>query len=217
MTNAATEQRVLKLSVLLTAVLGGFAVALGLLSGSMSIVFDGLFSVVDVAMGLLGLWIARLVTREENRTFQYGYWHIEPMSLAFYGGMMMVLCVYAFVDAVGSIMAGGQTVELGWAIGYSLIMTAACFTMFFYEKTHQPRRRIGVPPPRRAELAHVSTGHRGARRGIRLRLGARLDALCVSRALRRPSGARTPEPGDGRHAGPDGAKGTHRDPPDDAE
>jgi predicted Co/Zn/Cd cation transporter (cation efflux family) len=33
------------------------------MSGSMSIVFDGLFSVVDVAMGVLGLWIARLVTR----------------------------------------------------------------------------------------------------------------------------------------------------------
>ena len=89
MIDAATEQKVLKLSVVLTAVLGGFAVLLGLLSGSMSIVFDGLFSVIDVAMGLLGLWVARLVTREENRTFQYGYWHIEPMSLAFYGGMLI--------------------------------------------------------------------------------------------------------------------------------
>jgi predicted Co/Zn/Cd cation transporter (cation efflux family) len=63
MTDAAVEQRVLKLSILLSGVLGGLAVALGLMSGSMSIVFDGLFSVVDVAMGVLGLWIARLVTR----------------------------------------------------------------------------------------------------------------------------------------------------------
>jgi cation diffusion facilitator family transporter len=132
--DAVVEQRTLRLSVLLTAALGGFAVALGLLSGSMSIVFDGLFSVIDVAMGLLSLWIARLVTREENRTFQYGYWHIEPMSLAFYGGMLMVLCVYGFVSAVGSILEGGQTVELGWALGYSLFMTLACFGMYFYEK-----------------------------------------------------------------------------------
>jgi len=133
-TNAAVEQRVLRLSVVLTAILGGFAVVLGLLSGSMSIVFDGLFSVVDVAMGLLGLWTARLVTREENRTFQFGYWHIEPMSLAFYGGMLMVLCVYGFLSAVGSFLAGGQDVELGWALGYSLIMATACFAMYFYEK-----------------------------------------------------------------------------------
>ena len=134
MPDAVTEQRVLKRSVLLAAVLGGVAVVLGLLSGSMAIVFDGLFSVVDVAMGLLGLWVARLVMRPENRTFQYGYWHIEPMTLAFYGGMLMVLCVYGFIDAVGSFLVGGQEVELGWAIGYSLAMTAACFGMYLYER-----------------------------------------------------------------------------------
>lgn len=134
MTDAATEQRVLKLSIVLSGVLGGFAVVLGLVSGSMSIVFDGLFSVIDVSMGLLGLWIARLVTREANRRFQYGYWHIEPMSLAFYGGMLMVLCVYAFFDAVGSLLDGGREVALGPAIGYSLVMAAACFAMYFYER-----------------------------------------------------------------------------------
>ena len=134
MTDAVVEQRTLKLSVWLSALLGAFAVLLGLLSGSTAIVFDGLFSVVDVAMGVLGLWIARLVTREENRTFQYGYWHIEPMSLAIYGGMLMVLCVWAFFDAVGTFLSGGTQVALGWAIGYSLVMAAACFWMYFYEK-----------------------------------------------------------------------------------
>jgi predicted Co/Zn/Cd cation transporter (cation efflux family) len=134
MTEAVVEQRTLKLSVWLSALLGAFAVLLGLLSGSTAIVFDGLFSVIDVAMGVLGLWIARLVTREENRTFQYGYWHIEPMSLAFYGGLLIILCVYAFFDAVGTFMSGGTQVELGWAIGYSLVMAASCFTMYFYEK-----------------------------------------------------------------------------------
>lgn len=133
-TIAAVEQRILKLSVALTVSIAGFAVVLGLLSGSMSIVFDGLFAVIDVVMGLLALWVARLVVREENRTFQYGYWHIEPMSLAFYGGMLMVLCVYGFVSAVGSILTGGQDVELGWAIGYSLVMAVVSFGMYYYEK-----------------------------------------------------------------------------------
>jgi cation diffusion facilitator family transporter len=132
--DAVTEQRVLKRSVFLAAVLGSFAVVLGLLSGSTAIVFDGLFSVIDVAMGLLALWVARLVARPENRTFQYGYWHIEPMTLALYGGMLMVLCVYGLIDAVGSFLAGGQEVELGWAIGYSLAMTAACVAMYLYER-----------------------------------------------------------------------------------
>jgi len=134
MTHADTEQRVLKLSVYLTVLIAALGVVLGLVSGSMSIVFDGLFSVIDVAMSLLALWVARLVTCEENRTFQYGYWHIEPITLALNGGMLMVLCVYAVINAVGSFMAGGQDVELGWAIGYSVVMAAIAFGMYFYEK-----------------------------------------------------------------------------------
>lgn len=134
MTDAVIEQRTLRLSVILSALLGAFAVLLGLLSGSTAIVFDGMFAVIDVAMGLLGLCIARLVIREENRTFQYGYWHVEPMSLAFYGGLLIVLCVYAFFDAVGTFMSGGTEVALGWAIGYSLVMAIACFAMYGYER-----------------------------------------------------------------------------------
>lgn len=134
MTDAAAEQRVLKLSVVLSGVLGVLAVAVGLLSGSMSIVFDGLVSVIDVAMGGLGLWIARLVARAPTRTFQYGYWHLEPMSLAVYGAMLMVLCVYGFVDALSSLLAGGREVNLGWALGYSVVMTVACLWMYGYER-----------------------------------------------------------------------------------
>jgi len=134
MRDAGIEQRVLKLSVVFTALIAGTAVVLGLLSGSMSIVFDGLFSVIDVAMGLLLLWVAGLVKREENRTFQYGYWHIEPMTLAFNGGMLMLLCIYAVVNAVSSFMGGGQDVELGWAIGYSVIMSVVAFGMYLYER-----------------------------------------------------------------------------------
>jgi cation diffusion facilitator family transporter len=130
----ALEQRVLKLSIALTAFIAATGVVLGLLSGSMSIIFDGLFSVIDVAMGLLLLWVARLVTRPETRTFQYGFWHVEPMALAFNGGMLMLLCVYAVINAVASFMSGGQEVELGWAIGYSLIMSAVAFGMYFYER-----------------------------------------------------------------------------------
>jgi cation diffusion facilitator family transporter len=140
-TAASTEQRILRISVILTVVIAATGVVLGLLSGSMSIVFDGLFSVIDVAMGLLALWVARLVTRAENRTFQYGYWHIEPMTLAFNGGMLMVLCVYAVVNAVGSFLGGGQDVELGWAIGYSAVMATVCFGSYFYERSANSRAK----------------------------------------------------------------------------
>ena len=94
MQNAAAEQKLLKLSIAVTVVVSAFGVLFGLLSGSMSILFDGVFSAIDAAMSGLALFVSRLVTRvAENRRFQFGYWHIEPMVLAFNGGTLMLLRV----------------------------------------------------------------------------------------------------------------------------
>ncbi len=82
MPQAAAEQRILKLSIAVTVFVALFGVLFGLLSGSLSIVFDGMFAAIDAAMSGLALFVARLVGREgDNRRFQFGYWHIEPMVL----------------------------------------------------------------------------------------------------------------------------------------
>lgn len=142
MLDAAAEQRILRLSIGVTVVVSLFGVVFGLLSGSLSIVFDGVFAAIDAAMSGLALFVSRLVTRPgDNRRFQFGYWHIEPMVLAFNGGTLMLLCFYAFLNAVDSFLAGGRPLAFDWAIAYAVIVCAACFGMFFYER--RLNRRIG--------------------------------------------------------------------------
>ncbi len=140
MTHAETEQQILKRSIGITVGVASSGILLGLLSGSLSIVFDGLFSVIDTVILMLALAVARLVQREGNRQFQHGYWHIEPMVLAFNGGVLMFLCLYAFINAVGSLLAGGRELELDWAIGYAAAASIVTFGMYFYER--QENRRI---------------------------------------------------------------------------
>jgi cation diffusion facilitator family transporter len=139
-THAETEQQILKRSIGITVGVASSGILLGLLSGSLSIVFDGLFSVIDTVILMLALAVARLVQREGNRQFQHGYWHIEPMVLAFNGGVLMFLCLYAFINAVGSLLAGGRELELDWAIGYAAAASIVTFGMYFYER--QENRRI---------------------------------------------------------------------------
>mgnify|MGYP002640684545 FL=1 len=101
MPQAAAEQNLLKLSIAVTIVVAAIGVVFGLLSGSLSIVFDGVFAAIDAAMSGLALFVSRLVSRVgDNRRFQFGYWHIEPMVLAFNGGTLMLLCFYAFLNSV---------------------------------------------------------------------------------------------------------------------
>lgn len=141
MEHAKREQRVLYHSTVATVLFAVAGVALGIVSGSMSITFDGLFSFIDVAVSLLALGAARLVTRDTDRRFQYGYWHLEPMVLAFNGGMLILLSVYAAVDAVRSLLAGGQTVDTTWAIGYAAVATLLASGMYLYERN--ANRRLG--------------------------------------------------------------------------
>lgn len=138
----SAEQRLLKLSITVTIAVAAAGVLFGLLSGSLSIVFDGVFAAIDAAMSGLALFVSRLVSRvTENRRFQFGYWHIEPMVLAFNGGTLMLLCFYAFLNAVDSFLAGGRQLDFDWAMAYAVVVCAVCFAMFFYER--HANRRIG--------------------------------------------------------------------------
>jgi cation diffusion facilitator family transporter len=134
MPDASAEQRLLRLSIGVTIFVSAFGVVFGLLSGSLSIMFDGVFAAIDAAMSGLALFVSRLVSRPaENRRFQFGYWHIEPMVLAFNGGTLMLLCFYAFINAVDSFLGGGRDLAFDWAISYAVIVCIACFGMFLYE------------------------------------------------------------------------------------
>jgi cation diffusion facilitator family transporter len=142
MLDAAAEQRILRLSIGVTVIVSLFGVVFGLLSGSLSIVFDGVFAAIDAAMSGLALFVSRLVTRTgDNRRFQFGYWHIEPMVLAFNGGTLMLLCFYAFLNAIDSFLAGGRQLAFDWAIAYAVIVCVTCFGMFLYEQRRN--RSIG--------------------------------------------------------------------------
>lgn len=142
MQTATAEQRLLKISIAVTIGVASVGVLFGLLSGSLSILFDGVFSAIDAAMSGLALFVTRLVTRvTENRRFQFGYWHIEPMVLAFNGGTLMLLCFYAFLNAIGSLLAGGRHLDFDWAMAYAILVCVACFSMFFYER--RLNREIG--------------------------------------------------------------------------
>src|SRR6266481_1435951 len=139
---AAAEQKILRLSIGVTIVVSLFGVVFGLLSGSMSILFDGVFAAIDAAMSGLALFVSRLVSGDNtNRRFQFGYWHIEPMVLAVNGGTLMLLCFYAFLNAVGSFLSGGRQLDFDWAIIYAVTVCLVCFGMYAYE--FGANRRIG--------------------------------------------------------------------------
>lgn len=133
------EQHVLKISITVTFLLALAGLLFGLLSGSLAIVFDGMFNVVDTAMSILALFVARLLTSTGSRRFQYGYWHVEPMALVFNGSVLILLSVYAFINAVGSLLSGGRVLDFDWAFIFALLMSVLSIGMYIYIRQKNSR------------------------------------------------------------------------------
>ncbi|MGM0783995.1 MAG: cation diffusion facilitator family transporter [Pseudomonadota bacterium] len=146
---ASLEQRTLKISIVATLAVSALGVALGLLAGSQSILFDGVFSTIDAAMSGLALLVARLAEREVSQRFQHGYWHLEPMVAALNGSILLLLCFYAFLNAVRGLMEGGRELAFGLAIVYAAVVAVVCFAMYAYEK--RINRRVD------SEFLHIDT------------------------------------------------------------
>lgn len=126
------ERRLLLRSAAATLALSAAGVAVGLWSGAKSIVFDGMYGAVDAGMTLVAWSAARLVARGDDRRFQFGYWHLEPMLAFLNGAVLLFACVYASLDGVGALLAGGRPVGAGVGVAYAAAAAVLSFAMYGY-------------------------------------------------------------------------------------
>lgn len=126
------EQNTLKFSIALTVFLGVLGVASGLVTGSQAIIFDGMYSFVDVVPTVVSLLVVKLIARGTSHRFQYGYWHLEPLVAVLRDSILMVACIYAGIDAVNTLSSGGHDVEYGRAALWAGILCVIGFSMTFF-------------------------------------------------------------------------------------
>ncbi|MGO4405802.1 cation diffusion facilitator family transporter [Bosea sp. RAF48] len=138
-----TEQSVLRLSIAVTFLLAAAGIVFGLLSGSFAIVFDGVYALTDAAMTIVALLVANLITSSTAegavsgrlvKHFTMGFWHLEPMVLGLNGVLLTGAAVYALINAIGSIMAGGRHLAFDYAIVYAVLTMLIAFAMAVYGK-----------------------------------------------------------------------------------
>ena len=133
-----SEQGFLRISIAATVVVAALGVVFGILSGSFSIAFDGVYSLADAAMTGLALWVSSLIVKSaqtdalsgriRNR-FTMGFWHLEPIVLMLNGCLLMTVAVYALINAIISILNGGHELHFGVAIAYCAATLLVCVAM----------------------------------------------------------------------------------------
>ncbi|WP_347903719.1 cation diffusion facilitator family transporter [Pseudomonas purpurea] len=126
------EQTLLKQSTILMFAVAIAGIVTGFVSGSQSILFDGFFSLIATFIKVLMLITAKLIAKQSNQRFQFGYWHLEPMVLLIEGSFLVLIAIYAFLNGVFGIINGGREIELGLVIIYAAVFTVVEFAYFFY-------------------------------------------------------------------------------------
>ncbi len=131
---SAKEQRVLKVSMLSALVLAIFGVGFGVWAKSLAVVFDGFVCLVSVGLGALSVVTSRYIYKDDDEIFQFGYVRFEPMVNLFKSLVLVLVCVYAFINAVSSLFSGGYEVEFGGVAVYSGFALVFCFVLFIYTR-----------------------------------------------------------------------------------
>jgi cation diffusion facilitator family transporter len=126
------EQRALKFSILITVLIGILGAAIGLWVGSQALIFDGIYSFVDVVLTFVSLAVSKLLAHEGSRRFQYGYSHLEPMVETFGGSILALACIYAVINAIKDLTSGGHDVSYGFGAIWAGMLCAVGGAMALY-------------------------------------------------------------------------------------
>lgn len=119
--DSRNERKTLVYSIVVTAFDAAIGITVGLLINSSSIVFDGIYSVIDAAMTSLSVGVSLLLTRGSTRYFQFGFWQFEPMLVLLNSVVLALSCGYALLGALNDLFSVGRAVSFGPGAIYGIV------------------------------------------------------------------------------------------------
>ncbi|WP_322804798.1 cation diffusion facilitator family transporter [Vibrio alfacsensis] len=120
------ENRILTFSALLAS---GFAIGgmvLGLLVGSIVIVFDGVYSLVSLLLTLLSLAASYYISKPSKSIFPFGKAVLEPVVIAIKAAVILVVVSFSLYSAVTALMSGGREVNASIATIFGIVNVVGC-------------------------------------------------------------------------------------------
>ncbi len=120
------EKRVLTFSALLASGFAGAGLVLGLLVGSLVIVFDGVYSLVSLLLTLLSLAVSRFIERPSKRQFPFGKAVLEPVVIAVKGSVILAIVSVSLYSAITAMFTGGREVDASIATLFGVVNILGC-------------------------------------------------------------------------------------------
>lgn len=138
------EKRILTFSAIAASGFAGAGLVLGLLVGSLVIVFDGVYSLVSLLLTLLSLAVSRFIERPSKRHFPFGKAVLEPVVIAVKGSVILTVVLVSLYSAVSAMFSGGREVDASIATIFGVINVIGCGYVWWYIAGKSKRYSSGL-------------------------------------------------------------------------
>lgn len=132
------QSRALVFSAVSASVFSLTGIVLGVLSGSVMIIFDSAYSLLSLLLASMSLWALHLARQPASRRFPFGRLTAEPLTILVKGVVIGAMCVSSMVVAMISIWQGGREVNLDIALifgGFNVL--GCCLTWWVLRRAQQ--------------------------------------------------------------------------------
>lgn len=133
------ENKILKLSVIGALFFALFGIAGGWAIKSDMIIFDGLYSFISVVLSMLSLYINNYMAKRDFEKFPFGKHILEPIVISIKSLIIAIMCSYSLIEAIKTLMNGGNSLEFGLALIYSIVSVLGCGIISFYMKEQEKK------------------------------------------------------------------------------
>lgn len=132
------ENHTLAISALLASGFAAGGMVLGLLVGSIVIVFDGVYSLVSLLLTLLSLAASYYINKPSNSVFPFGKAVLEPIVIAIKAAVILVVVLFSLYSAINSLMSGGREVDASIATIFGAVNILGCgYAWWFLAKRNR--------------------------------------------------------------------------------
>ncbi|MGE0306172.1 MAG: cation diffusion facilitator family transporter [Acidimicrobiia bacterium] len=129
---AHLERSALRVSIAVTAALSVIGVAWGIATGSQMILLDGVYGFVGIVLSWLLIRASSLAEQGPTKNFPYGREAATPLVIGIQGFVLAATLIYAAVEGVYTIRAGGSDLTPGWAILYGAIAAVTSLATWWW-------------------------------------------------------------------------------------
>ncbi|HHF3269731.1 TPA: cation diffusion facilitator family transporter [Vibrio diabolicus] len=138
------ENRILTISALLASGFAAGGMVLGLLVGSIVIVFDGVYSLVSLLLTLLSLAASYYINKPSTSVFPFGKAVLEPIVIAIKAAVILVVVSFSLYSAISALMSGGREVDASIATLFGIVNVIGCGYAWWFMAKRSRRFSSGL-------------------------------------------------------------------------